>query len=350
MSDIRDAIARHDPDNMFDAVRGFAENFRDGFAIPGDFAPDRSASDWTQSVVVGMGGSAIGGDFVRTFCRETSPVPVSVVRDYALPASVGEGALVIASSYSGGTEETLAAYDEAKRRGATVYAVTSGGALQERAKRDGTPHFIIPGGMQPRAALGYSLGAMLRLAHQLGLCEISEAEQAEAKQVTDARASALANLDGNEALELARVLAEKVPLVYTGPGLMEAVGVRWMTQIQENAKQLAFGNIFAEMNHNEVLAWEHALPDVRQLLHVVVLQDPADHHKIQKRMEVTKGLLAPKAAGWTEFTPQGEGKLARLLSTIQLGDFMSFYLAMLMGVDPTPIETIDHLKRTLAEA
>ncbi len=350
MSDIRDAIRQHDPRNMFDAVRGFAENFREGWSIPGDFTPDRSASDWKQVVVVGMGGSAIGGDFVRTFCRETSPVPISVVRDYALPASVGEGALVIASSYSGGTEETLAAYDEAKRRGATVYAVTSGGALQERALRDGKPHFIIPGGMQPRAALGYSLGAMMRLAHQLGLCTISQGELDEAKHITDECAAAYADLDGNEALELAQVLASTVPLVYTGPGLMEAVGVRWMTQIQENAKQLAFGNIFAEMNHNEVLAWEHALSDVQKLLHVIVLQDPADHPKIQKRMEVTKGLLAPKAAGWIEVTPRGEGKLARLLSTIQLGDSMSFYLSMLMGVDPTPIETIDHLKRTLAEA
>ncbi len=347
---MQDLIRAHDPDNMFDAVRGFAENVREGWAIPADFAPGRLASGWRQVVVVGMGGSAIGGDFVRTFCRETAPVPVTVVRDYALPASVGEDALVIASSYSGGTEETLAAYDEAGRRGATVVAVTSGGELRRRAEHDGNAHFVIPGGMQPRAALGYSLGAMLRLAHQLGLCDISEADLDEARRVTDARAEALADLGGNPALELARSLAGKVPLVYTGPGLLEAAGVRWQTQIQENAKQLAFGNVFAELNHNEVLAWEHALPEVQKLLHVVVLRDPADHPKIHKRMDVTKGLLAPKAAGWTEVSPQGEGKLARLLSTIQLGDFMSFYLAMLMGVDPTPIETIDHLKRTLAEA
>ena len=130
---------------------------------------------------------------------------------------------------------------------------------------------------------------------------------------------------------------------------MEAVGVRWMTQVQENAKQLAFGNVFAELNHNEVLAWEHALPAVRDLLHVVVLRDPADGAKIQRRIDVTKSILAPKAAGWTEVSPHGEGKLARLLSTVQLGDFMSFYLAMLVGVDPTPIDSIDFLKEELAK-
>ncbi len=347
--EIQDQISAHDPDGMFAAVQGFPENFREGWDEPDGFEPTHRAADLTQVVIVGMGGSAIGGDMVRTYCRETSPVPISVVRDYALPASVGDGSLVIASSYSGGTEETLAAYDEARRRGATVWVVTSGGELGQRAERDGLPHFSLPGGKQPRAALGYSLGVEMRLADALGLCDISQAEYDEAEAVTDECARAYADLDGNPALELARILAEKVPLIYTGPGLLEAVGVRWMTQIQENAKQLAFGNVFAEMNHNEVLAWEHALPDVQKLLHPVVLKDPADHPKIQRRMEVTKGLLAPKAAGWAEFTPQGDGKLARMLSMIQLGDFMSFYLAMLMGVDPTPIETIDHLKRTLAE-
>ncbi len=346
---MQDKIAAHDPDNMFDAVRGFAENFREGWGIPASFEPGRRAADWSQVVVVGMGGSAIGGDFVRTFCRETAPVPISVVRDYALPASVGEGALVIASSYSGGTEETLAAYDEAGKRGATVVVVTSGGELRARAERDGNAHFVIPGGMQPRAALGYSLGAMMRLAHQLGLCEISDPELDEAERVTDERAEAYADLDGNPALDLARALAGKIPLIYTGPGLMEAVGVRWTTQVQENAKQLAFGNVFAEMNHNEVLAWEHALPAVQKLLHPVVLRDPADHLKIQRRIDVTKDILAPKAAGWTEVEPHGEGKLARMLSTIQLGDFMSFYLSMLVGVDPTPIDSIDYLKEELAK-
>ena len=347
---MQDTIARLDPKGMFEAIRQFPEHFRDGWVRAADLEPRHRAGDLRQVVIVGMGGSAIGGDLVRTYARDRSPAPISVVRDYQLPHAVGEGTLVIASSYSGGTEETLAAYDEATARGAAVYVVTSGGELRDLAGQNELPHVVIPGGMQPRAALGYSLGAVLRIADKLGLCSVPEAEFSEALDVMHARVAALSDPNANDALELARKLHGKIPVVYTGPGLMEAVGVRWRNQIQENAKQLAFGNQFAELNHNEIMGWERAPEAVRALLHVVVLRDPGDHAQIQKRIDVTRDLLRGQAAGWSECSPEGEGRLARMLSAIQLGDFVSFYLAMLVGVNPTPVETIQQLKRTLAEA
>jgi glucose/mannose-6-phosphate isomerase len=347
---MQDKIDALDPDHMFDAVRSFPEHFREGWTRAAEFQAKHRASELTEVVIVGMGGSAIGGDLVRTYCRDTAPVPVSVVRDYTLPASVGKGALVIASSYSGGTEETLAAFGEATRRGAATYVITSGGELQERAERDGLPHVVIPGGLQPRAALGYSLGALLRMATKLGLCDVSDAEYSEALALVEAGAEDYADTNANEALDLARKLEGKVPIVYTGPGLLQAVGVRWANQTHENAKQLAFGNVFAELNHNEIMGWEAAPGAVRARLHVVVLRDPGDHPQIQKRIDVTRDLLESEAAGWIEFEARGEGKLARMLSMIQLGDFTSYYLALLVGVDPTPVETIQQLKRTLAEA
>ncbi|MEP0545843.1 MAG: bifunctional phosphoglucose/phosphomannose isomerase [Rhodothermales bacterium] len=347
---MQDLIDRLDPADMFGAVRAFPDHVREGWTRAADFIAAHRAADLRQVVIVGMGGSAIGGDLVRTYCRDTSPVPISVVRDYTLPASVGEGTLVIASSYSGGTEETLSAFDAARERGADIYVITSGGELQDRAERDGLPHVVIPGGLQPRAALGYSLGALLRMANKLGLCDVSDAEYTEALDVVDAGAAEYADTDGNEALDLARALEGTIPVVYTGPGLMQAVGVRWMNQIHENAKQLAFGNVFAELNHNEVMGWESAPDDLRGRLHVLVLRDAADHPQIQRRMDVTRDLLAGDAAGWTEISSRGESKLARMLSMIQHGDFVSYYLAMLVGVDPTPVETIQQLKRTLAEA
>ncbi len=347
---MQDKIAALDPQGMFDAVKGFPDHFREGWTRAADFRPTHRAVDLRQVVIVGMGGSAIGGDLVRTYCRDSAPVPISVVRDYALPASVGEGTLVIASSYSGGTEETLAAFDEATERGAAIYAITSGGELQRRAERDGLPHVVIPGGLQPRAALGYSLGALLRMANKIGLCDVTDAEYHEALDVADACVEEYADTDANEALELARILEGKVPIIYTGPGLMEAVGVRWTNQIHENAKQLAFGNVFAELNHNEIMGWESAPAAVRTLLHVVVLRDADDHPQIRRRIDVTRDLLAGEAAGWTEFAPRSKGKLARMLSMIQRGDFTSYYLALLVGVDPTPVESIQQLKRTLAEA
>ena len=347
---MHDQIARLDPDHMFDAVRAFPEHFREGWTRAADVQVRHRATDLTEVVIVGMGGSAIGGDLARTYCRDSAPVPITVVRDYTLPASVGEGALVIASSYSGGTEETLAAFDEAAVRGAAIYAITSGGELQHRAERDDLPHVVIPGGLQPRAALGYSLGALLRLATKLGLCDVTDTEYSEAVELVDAGAERYADTESNEALDLAHALYGTVPIVSTGPGLLQAVGVRWANQIHENAKQLAFGNVFAELNHNEIMGWEAAPESVRDLLHVVVLRDGGDHPQIQKRIDVTRGLLADEAAGWTEVVARGEGKLARMLSTIQFGDFVSYYLALLVGVDPTPVETIQQLKRTLAEA
>lgn len=345
-----DHIAALDPKGMFEAIQAFPEHFRDGWLRAADLEPPHRAADLRQVVLVGMGGSAIGGDLVRTFVRDRAPVPFSVVRDYQLPASVGEGSLVIASSYSGGTEETLAAFDDARGRGAAVYVVTSGGELADLAGQNELPHVIIPGGMQPRAALGYSLGAVLRIADKLGLCSVSEAEFAEALDVARARAEALSDTNANEALSLAQELEGKVAVVYTGPGLMEAVGVRWRNQIHENAKQLAFGNAFAELNHNEIMGWEAAPEEVRRAFHVVVLRDPGDPPQIARRIGVTRGLLGDRSAGWTELSPRGEGRLARMLSMIQLGDFVSFYLAMLVGVNPTPVETIQALKRTLAES
>ncbi len=346
----KDEIARLDPKGMFEAIQQFPAHFREGWVRAADLQPRHRADDLSQVVLVGMGGSAIGGDLVRTYARDRATVPFSVIRDYQLPASVGEGTLVIASSYSGGTEETLSAYEDAIARGAAVYVVTSGGELRDLAGQNDLPHVVIPGGMQPRAALGYSLGAVLRIADKLGLCDVHEDEFAEALEVMQARVEALADTEANEALELARILEGKIPIVYTGPGLMEAVGVRWRNQIHENAKQLAFGNAFAELNHNEIMGWERAPEAVRKLLHIIVLRDVGDHEQVQKRIDVTRDLLGGLAAGWTEFTPEGEGRLARMLSMIQLGDFVSFYLAMLVGVNPTPVETIQQLKRTLAEA
>lgn len=345
-----DQIAALDPKGMFEAIQQFPEHFREGWVRAADLEPPHRAADLHQVVLVGMGGSAIGGDLVRTYVRDRAPVPFSVVRDYQLPASVARGSLVIASSYSGGTEETLAAYEDAVGRGADVYVVTSGGELLDIAGQNELPHVLIPGGLQPRAALGYSLGAVLRIADKLGLCSVSEVEFTEAMELTQARAEALADTNANEALSLAQELDGRVPLVYTGPGLMEAVGVRWRNQIQENAKQLAFGNVFAELNHNEIMGWEATPEAIRRLLHVVVLRDPGDHPQIARRIDVTRGLLAERAAGWTELSAVGEGRLARMLSMIQLGDFVSFYLAMRVGVNPTPVETIQELKRTLAEA
>ncbi len=352
--------ARQDPQDMRGAVRAFPDHLDIGWAraeavddltrffeSPGQ--PTFDARALNGVVLVGMGGSAIGGDLVRTLVEAEADVPFAVVRGYSLPAWVSERTLVIASSYSGGTEETLAGYDAAVQRGARVAVVTSGGEIAERAAADGFPTVTIPGGLQPRAALGYSFGAVLRLARALGLVALPDATFHEALQEARDRATVHdLDDDANPARARSAAYVGNLPVIYTAAGLMEAVALRWRGQIQENAKHPAVGNVFPELDHNEIMGYESGPEDLLSRMHVEVLRDLDDHPQVQKRYAATRALVASDVHGWTEVHSEGESRLARMLSLVQLGDAASFWLAVRKGVDPTPVETIQALKRTLA--
>ena len=260
---------------------------------------------------------------------------------------MGEKTLVIASSYSGGTEETLSAFEDAQARNARIAAVTSGGELAERAS--GMPMVRITGGMQPRAALGYSLGVLLRAFRDGGFLALSDDDFLTALGEARQRADAY-NLDdrNNLAREVSGGMEGHLPVIYTGPGLLEPVGMRWRTQIHENAKHPAVGNVFPELDHNEIMGFEAGPPEVLQKMEVVVLADADDHRQVRRRFEVTRELVAKRVAGWREIESQGSSRLGRMLSLVQLGDWASFWLAMRKKEDPTPVETIQKLKAVLA--
>lgn len=333
---------------MYHALRSFSDQWRQGrtSALKANLR-DLSLDGLHYIVVVGMGGSAIGGDLLRTLALDAGAAPVTVVRGYTLPSWVGKTSLVIASSYSGNTEETIAALGEAQQRGAPVACIASGGQVRDLAIADELPFIEIPGGMQPRAALGYSLTALLTLAERIGLLHLSDAAWTETQRMLDDQTRELSNLAGNHALNLADSLAGLVPLIYAGVGLLEAVALRWQTQIHENSKTMAFGNLFPELNHNEIMGWEG---DERLLknLGVVVLRDRGDHPQVRRRMDVTRGLLEGRAGFWTEIESQGDHVLTRALSLVCLGDWVSFYLAIRNGVDPTPVGLISRLKESMA--
>ena len=342
-----------DPQDMRAAVRAFPDHLDVGWRR-GEATRDFGlhADDVDGIVVCGMGGSAIGGDLVRTLVEPSSPVPFLVNRGYTLPGWVGRKTLVVASSYSGGTEETLSAFEEARERGAHVVAVTSGGELAARADAGRT--IEIPGGLQPRAALGYSLGVLLRFAGALGLAEIAgmdgvlaDARQRAARYDRDGDGSREAGA-ANAARGLSAHFEDALPVVYTGVGLLEAVGMRWQTQINENAKHPAVGNVFPELDHNEIMGFERGPEEVLERMQVVVLRDRDDHPQVQKRFDATRDLVEGSVGGWHEFETDGDSRLSRMLSLVQLGDWASFWLAIRKGVDPTPVETIQQLKKTLA--
>jgi len=346
---ILDDIRRIDLNGMYDAIRTFPEQWQEGRqrALEAGLPP-LDAADFSQVLVVGMGGSAIGGDLLRTLALDAAVVPILVSRSYTVPAWVGTETLVVVSSYSGNTEETLSAMDAAQEQGATIVCIASGGEVIERAQVQHLPHLTVPGGLQPRAALGYSLTTSLTLAERIGLLDLGQASWDETQTLLEEKAAALGQLEGNEAQDLAQDLHGKLPFIYSSEGLLEAVNVRWRNQIQENAKTLATGNVWPELNHNEIMGWEH---DTGLLEHiaVVVLRDAGEHPQVGRRIQVTQGLLAERAALWQDVDSQGESKLARVMSLVHHGDWVSFYLAILNGVDPTPVGLIQQLKKTLAK-
>jgi glucose/mannose-6-phosphate isomerase len=334
-------------------MRSLIESFPKQFSAAADMALSiriPSPKSARSLVVAGLGGSAIGGDVVRSVLGKSLRLPLFVSRDYKLPAFVDAGSVVFACSYSGNTEETLSAYDEALQAHAAIICITSGGRLAERAKTDSKPLISIPGGMPPRAALGYSALALLGSIQALGLIPDVRSDLEEAAALIENLAQRYrleVPLEQNPAKKIASRLFGKIAAIYGGSGLLACAAARWRGQIEENAKNLALHHVLPEMNHNEILGWEFPAAALRQL-GVVLLQDKGDHPQVRRRFDLTKQILAQAAGDVQEVWSEGHSPLARAFSVIYLGDFVSLYLAFLNGVDPTRIDAIDYLKRELS--
>jgi glucose/mannose-6-phosphate isomerase len=306
-----------------------------------------------EVAVCGMGGSAIAGDLVAGAYAERLRRPLAVVRDYYLPGWVGEDTLVVLSSYSGDTEETLTCAMQALERGSLAVAVTSGGKLAGFYGAQGVPVVPVPGdlGVPPRAALIHLLVPLLVLLERLEVLPSLDAELEEAR-ATLAATPALYGPDvpeeRNPAKQLAAALEGAVPLVY-GAEATAAVALRWKCQFNENAKLPSFWAALPEQNHNEIVGFDGG-GAVGQRLHLVLLRDPRQHRQVQRRFDLVRELTARHVRGTTAITAEGEGTLARVLDLVLLGDYASLYLACLLGVDPAPVDVIERLKDRLATA
>lgn len=299
----------------------------------------------------GMGGSAIAAELTAALWADRLPRPLLVVRDYAWPACVGPRALALLASYSGGTEETLALADAAAARGVPAVALATGGALAARAAAHGWPLHLLPGGLPPRAALFHAWVPVTALVAALGWIEDPEPAWREAAAELAARNAELAPgvpEARNPAKRLARALAGRTPFVYSGPGAPAAAATRWRQQLNENAKLFAHSAAVPEHNHNEIVGWQAGGPTTGEVA-VLVLRDRGDSAAASRRLELAAEYAARQGAAVHEITATGEGRLARLASLVQFGDYLSVYLALLRGVDPTDIRSIDEFKRRLAE-
>ncbi len=351
-TDLDDAaeIRRIDRGDMLGTVLALAEQCREGFAVGRDTSPLPSVDDVTSIAVCGMGGSAIAGDVLRALAADRVHVPVEVIRSPELPAFVRSDTLVIVSSYSGSTAETLALFDEALARGARPVAITSGGELARRASEAGVPVVAVPPGLMPRAAFGYLAMGTLGALTSAGLLarvedDLEEAVQA-MRRVVQACGPDVPS-GANDAKSLARRIGDRPVIVWGADGVGAVAATRWKAQFNENAKLPAFASALPELDHNEVVGWSEGRGSGFAL---VALRHGGEHPDVARRFPLSLEIARASGVAVEEVRASARSPLARLLELVQMGDLVSTYAGISRGVDPTPIDAIARLKDALAEA
>lgn len=338
-----------DKHKIFDMIGNQPDQLRRNYAD--SMRQDVSEEDGTgikNVVIAGMGGSALAANIIKNWLYDSLSVPLEVVRGYNLPDYVGPESLVVLSSYSGNTEETIACYEQAIGQSAKIVVMTAGGKLMEFAKAKNHILLDLPADFQPRLAVLAGLKALACLF-----------EDTKVVTTTDLRGQLINVADKldkvkfamspdnssstNTAMEIAQSIKDKIAIIYAGSTLGSAA-YKWKIDINENGKQLAFYNTYPELNHNEFQGW--VFPENKEIV-AIQLESKLDSAQMQKRMDVTKKLLGDHGFKPVVVNAQGETKIEQILSTILLGDYVSAYVGILNGIDPTPVEMVEKLKKEL---
>lgn len=346
-------LASHDSEDVLGAVERFADQCREAWNIGlvADGLPD---GDGISSIVIlGMGGSGVSGDVVQTVLEPRSPIPVRVIKGYdPLPEWIGRNTVVFGVSYSGSTEETLAAMEDAIGKGARAVAISSGGPLAEMAREHGVAWVQIPSGLQPRASLGYLSLPILAALQKMGLAPSLEKDVEEAVEVLTALAARCHRTqpaDSNPAKKLAQVLENKIAVIYGGSSVSVTAAMRFKCDLNEYGKVPAFWNAFPELNHNEIVGWT-ALPSITsEHMVLVLLRDSGEHERVGLRFEITRRLTESSFAQVHELGSEGQSPLARLLSLVFVTQLASIYVGLAQAIDPGPVEVIQELKAELKQ-
>lgn len=326
-------------------IEGFTEQLRDALKI-GQAAKVRPAKKEIRNVVIaGMGGSGIGGSLVASFTQDELKVPIIINKSYNFPVFINEHTLYIASSFSGNTEETIESLQKALNAGAQCVAITSGGKIEAIAKENDMEVIHIPGGSgSPRANIGYSIVQLLFMLHYKGLISASFVNQLEGS-------ISLLEQEEEDILKRAEKLGNGVkgylPVFYADSRI-HPVAVRIQQQLNENGKHLAHTNSFPEMNHNELVGWEHP-EQVLEDSKVYFLKTDYDHPRVRERFEISREIFSKKAASIIDIEAKGKSLLEQCLYLIHLTDWVSYFLAKANDADPFTIDAIDHLKGALAK-
>lgn len=341
---------RFDPEGMLQCISELPQQIKMAWEsakalnLPSDYR------DINKVIILGIGGSAIGGDLLRSIALSESHVPVFVHRGYELPYFVDSDTLVIASSYSGQTEETLSAFQKAMRTDSKKLVITTGGMLKTIADNNNIPACIFDYKSQPRAALGYNLGLLIGVFQNLGLLSDKSGEIEETVDVLNILLSQFGvtvPVNRNKAKQLAIKLVSYGILIY-GADIFSEVAHRWKTQLNENSKTWAFHEMIPELNHNTIVGYEFPKEIIGKVF-TVILQSDLIHPRNKKQCELVMNILGKTGIKYEVVSAEGENCLSQMMSLVLLGDYVSYYLAILYETDPSPVDTIRYLKNKLAE-
>ena len=339
---------RFDPEYMFGSIWDFPKNLGDALKLGNEISLNNSYNNVQNVVIAGMGGSAIGGDVVAVLEKENIMVPFVVCRGYSLPNWVNKNTLVICSSYSGNTEETLSALENAKSKNAQICGITTGGIISNILKELDKDVVLIPSGLQPRAALAFSFVPMAKCLEKAGVLKLNFDSWMDNAIEAIYRAREIYSLENieNPVYELARQIYDKLPVIYADNSTMGVAALRLKGQICENAKMLAYHNDLPEFNHNEIVGWENN-SHIYEELFVLWLSDTDDNPRVKRRQKITQDIL--NEAGVDQFVLEmtGNSFQERFLHMIHFGDWLSYWCAILHGSDPSPVEKISRLKEEL---
>jgi glucose/mannose-6-phosphate isomerase len=324
---------------MKQLIENFPEQLREALDIA-NAAKLSPKNDIRNIIVTGLGGSGIGGTILAELVSDHCTVPITINKDYFLPNFTSGNTLVIISSYSGNTEETLEAMQQALNKKAQIVCVTSGGKVEELARQNNLDVIKIPGGNPPRSCIGYSLVQLIKVFVEYGFAPASLLNDVKNSIALLEKESAHIT---SEAKNIAKVLLNKIPVIYS-LGSCEGVSVRFRQQINENSKMLCWHHVFPEMNHNELVGWTTK----NDAIAVITFKTSFDYKRTQKRYEVCKTVFEKYAASVNEITAKGNSKAEQFVYLINIGDWISLYLAELKGIDPVEVKVIDHLKKELA--
>lgn len=340
---VKELITKLDPDNQFGVLKDSYTQVEYGWNIKFDLS-SIDIEKIKNIIVTGLGGSAIGGELLQSYFRTELKFPYQVNRNYELPLFANEETLVIASSYSGNTEETISALNDAIVRKCQIICVTTGGKIETIARENRIPVGILKKGFQPRFALWINFFSLVNIFNSLKF--VPEQNEFVKEVIALLKKKGLEySSESNEALTLAESLLGFIPLLYSVSDFTSVVGTRWRGQLNENSKQHAFSNSYPELNHNEIIGWEGYKPAMN--FKIINILDNEYHPQVKKRFEITNQVIKKAGADVINIQSKEKNYKMRLVDMIYLGDWLTYYYALMRGFDPTTIDNINYLKANL---